>query len=436
MSKNDKFCIMPFICNHNMSSGLIKMCCITEDPIVDDFGKSYFIGNQSIDEVWNSNFMKVVRKRMLENKHLDMCKNCYQIEDAGGSSLRQEYNEQLLEKFNDFVEEAKDNDGKIKTFPPYVELRTGNKCNSACRMCNTNDSSLIYKENLHIRHTLKDKGFDAETVQHGYNGIGNPEKIIFGPANVQMWSRVLNLDAHFDEVIENIKHIKHLTISGGEPFLLEKTPILLEEIANKNPEMDLSINTNGSILTDKIVSALKRIKSVRLCVSIDGYGLVQEYIRHPLKWDKIEKNLKKLYELKSSNFFLTFNITVQSFNIFNLDVLLKKLIHNYPQCHVNLSTLTNPDYLCIQNLPDAAKQSASDNNIKFCNYLKTLHFEDKYQELHKQTMIDQLTAINSFMIAKAYDEELFKRLLANVKIYDHYRKQKLEDFIPDLARHL
>lgn len=436
LSKSESFCIMPFICMHNMSNGLMKMCCITENPIVDDFGKNFYIGNQPVEEVWNSNFMKSARKKMLSGEKINPCKNCYNVEQSGATSLRQSYNDQYFESFRNHVEESIEKNGKITNFPAFIELRTGNTCNSACRMCNTNDSSLIYKENTHIHNTLKDKIQDPEVVSRGYITLGDPEYVIFGSSNDRMSTRVMNLDAHFNEVIENIKDIKFLTLSGGEPFLLEKTYSLLQEIVEKNPNITLYVNTNGSILTDKLVDLLKKIKEVRICVSIDGYESVQEYIRHPLKWKKINKNLNKLNTLRNKNFFLNFNITVQSFNILNLEDIIMKLLVDYSGAYVNLSILTSPDHFCIQNIPDEAKDLVKERNKNIIEKIKSIKNLRDYEKYNANSVINQLQDINSFMLAKPMDQELFKRLQANIKIYDLYRNQKIEDYIPDWKQFL
>ncbi len=430
--KRDSFCIMPFIHLHNMSSGLMKMCCITEKPIVDDFGKTVFIGNQPINEVWNNNFMQTVRKFMLEGKELSLCKDCYDVEDSGGKSLRNEYNENYKEQFTQFIDEAKTNDGKIKTFPPFIELRTGNNCNSACRMCNTNDSSLVYKENTEIHKTLKSNGFDSRTVEHGYRMMGDPEKIIFGLQDDRMQTRVMDLDKHFDEIIENIHHIKLITLSGGEPFLLEKTAVLLEELANKNPNVILYINTNGSILSDRLISALKRIEEVRICVSLDGHGAIQEYIRYPLKWEKIERNIYQLKSLTKKGFYLNFNITVQALNVLNLDPLLTMLVTDFIGHHVNLSFLTNPTHFAVQQLPQAVKERAVELNKELANKINLVPSLPGYFTENKVRLAERLLELNSFMLAEtAPNPEMFERFKANIKIYDYYRKQQLADYAPD-----
>lgn len=431
--KRDSFCIMPFMHLHNMSNGLMKMCCMTENPIVDDFGKTLFIGNQSISEVWNNNFLKTVRNRMLQGEEIPLCTNCYRIEDSGGKSLRNEYNENYKDKFISFVDEAIQNNGEIKTFPPFIELRTGNTCNSACRMCNTNDSSLVYKENTEIHNTLRANSvFDGQTIGLGYNMMGDPERIIFSPFNEKLSSRVMNLDKHFDEIIENIEKIKIITLSGGEPFLLEKTIHLLEVLGKKNPDVVLYVNTNGSVLSDRLVTALEKIGEVRICVSIDGYGSVQEYIRYPLSWNKIEKNIYKIKALTRKNFYLNFNVTVQALNILNLAPLLTMLVRDFSGQHTNLSFLNSPEHFSIQNLPLDVKEHAAKINENLSKEIREIKTGLGYYTNNKNRLADRLLELNSFMMSeKNPNPEIFEKFKANIKIYDHYRKQDIKNYIPD-----
>jgi len=431
--KRETFCIMPFVHLHNMSSGLLKMCCITETPLTDSFGKTVFVGNQPIEEVWNSHFLIAARQKLLANEELPTCTNCYKVEDSGGTSLRQEYNKFYKEEFIEFVKEAEENNGVVKTFPAFIELRTGNTCNSSCRMCNSNDSSLVHKENITIHNTLKEKNFDSKTVEYGYQMIGNPDKIIFGLENDRLSTTKIDINQHIDNIIANVENISLITLSGGEPFLLEKTEELIEVIADKNPSIRLHINTNGSVVSDKILRALQKISEVRICVSVDGYGLVQEYIRHPLKWKKIETNLDRLSLLSRKGFYITFNVTVQAFNILNLDELLLLLAARYPHSHVNLSILNSPPFFDIKQLPLHIKEEAVQRNIKLSDRLKEIPTSIEYVKENNTTLANRLLEINAYMMTHAADDDKLDRLKANIKVYDHYRNQNINDFIPDLA---
>lgn len=410
-----------------MSNGILKMCCLSEEPFTDSAGNSFFVGNQSIDDVWNSESIISVRRLMLNNQEVSACSHCYNIESNGGRSLRQEYNKQYLKKNNSVIEYAKQHNGYIKQFPSFLELRTGNSCNSACRMCNTNDSSLVYKENTEILKMIEDSSFDTNIKNHVEYAVGDPNVIIFGKLNERINTVSTDINKHIDEVIENICSINTITLSGGEPFLLEKTTELLEVMSLKNPDIKLNINTNGSIAGDKIIKSLTKLNNVHLCVSIDGYDKVNEYIRYPLKWSKIKKNIEKFSNLKNNGFHLSFNTTVQMLNIFDISDLIKFIINDYPDHHLNLSVLSRPYHLNIQNLPDNIKDTVIKKNLELIHELK---------EYAPAYIISSIETINSFLKSKPGDKLYYDTFKSSVIVYDTFRTHSINEYIPTWREYL
>lgn len=431
MENKKVFCIMPFMHLHNMSNGLLKICCLTERSIVDDFGNDYFIGNQSVSEVWNSNYMKKVREHMLDGTELELCKLCYKNEESGVRSLRQEYNEQYYEKNKDLVEEAKNNNNEIKSFPRFVELRTGNTCNSACRMCNSNDSHLIYKENKNILSSIHENSEISKDAKDNSSVIiGNPERIIFGNYNTELSAVQLDVEQHMDEVIDNLHNITNMTLSGGEPFLLPKTIYLLEKIADINPNIFLYINTNGTVVSDKILNILKRLNHVTLSASIDGVDGVQEYIRYPLKWNKVRDNLDKFYQIQTKKFRLTFNVTVQTLNILDLHYIVKYMKERYPESYLNLTLLHNPLHLNIEYLPTNVKKKAIKSNKKLLKYLNNVKVSEPIYEKNILDLKSKIESLIHLLENSKENEKYYRRFLHSIEIFDHYRKQNIRDLIP------
>ena len=416
-----------------MSNGLIKMCCQMEIPIVDDFGRSQFVGNQPIETVWNSNFLKSARRMMIENREVPVCTNCYQIEDSGAKSLRQEYNDQYLDKNRHIVETAKNNEYTVNQFPSFLELRTGNACNSACRMCNSNDSSLVYIENSQVLKMLKTDPFELSEDDHSQTIVPDPNIIIFGRSEERIDVVAPDIDKYLDEVMANINSIDTITLSGGEPFLLERTADLLELMSVENPNIKLNINTNGSIASDKIINALSKLNDVHLCISIDGYGPVNEYIRYPLKWSKIEKNIGKFNTLCREGFYLSFNVTVQSFNAFDLLNIVKFVGESCPTAHLNLSPLSSPFYMSLQSLPTDIKNIITEEHKKVGEFI----INSNMFELFRDELIDSLKGINKFMnLVYTQDNLNFNMFKSNIKVYDKYRNQSIHEFIPEWSKYL
>lgn len=442
--RNDSFCIMPFIHLHNVSSGLFKVCCNAKKPINDEFGKNYFVGNQSIDEVFNSNFMKKIRQLMLDNKSVPLCVECYNIEDNNGKSLRQEYNQQYKEKYINFVESARNNSYAIENFPPFIELRTGSVCNSACRMCNGNESTLVYKENKNMLKELDSAKSTQESKKVLKHLIGDPDKVIFGSMVWGLWqdnlSEIkLDVNAHLDEVICNIEKIDSITLSGGEPLLLDKTAEILEIIADKNPNIKLQINTNGSIASSKVLDALNRLNNVHLSVSIDGLEKVHEYIRYPLKWSKIEDNIEKFYQIqeqRQGKFYLSFNLTVQNLNVFNITDTIRFLLDKYPKHSLtNINHLHFPDIYRINIIPESIKiRLIADFNqlIKELNSPQVL--QKGWHDWNIAHIERSLRSLIRFLNKEKFNQELFENFISSLGIYDYFRNQNAQEVVPNWMR--
>ena len=83
MNNSCTFCMHPFTGLATREDGAIKVCC-----------RSLPIGNikdMSLEEAWNSDKMKQVRKQVLNGERPDVCQPCFDLEDQGVQSLRQRH---------------------------------------------------------------------------------------------------------------------------------------------------------------------------------------------------------------------------------------------------------------------------------------------------------------------------------------------------------
>jgi sulfatase maturation enzyme AslB (radical SAM superfamily) len=114
------------------------------------------------------------------------------------------------------------------------------------------------------------------------------------------------------------KTVKIITFRGGEPLLSKTNFHILEQlILAGNTECFISVSTNGSITPSLYQEKLlKQFKNLNFSFSIDGTGPVFEYIRYPLKWSDIEKNLAWCIE---KNIMISINYTVSNLAVFYHD---------------------------------------------------------------------------------------------------------------------
>ena len=134
-----KGCILPWIHLYGDVQGQYKLCC--HIPTKDSVG-TY---KEPISSIFNNEKYNKIRNQMLSGGVPKMCKKtCYDIEDLGGESNRQQVNKRFgkFAKLQDFTSK----DGSISNDPIYLDIRFGNKCNFKCRICGTFASSAWFKD--------------------------------------------------------------------------------------------------------------------------------------------------------------------------------------------------------------------------------------------------------------------------------------------------
>ena len=138
MSKT--FCILPWMHLATTSTGNLRVCCNSvpgKNLIAKEDGTPYKLNKDSLEEAWNSEVYKTIRKQMLDGERPEMCTRCFREEDAGIHSARQAWNE----KWKKDIKYTVNAPFSIK----YVDLRLGNLCNLKCRMCNPYSSNQTKK---------------------------------------------------------------------------------------------------------------------------------------------------------------------------------------------------------------------------------------------------------------------------------------------------
>lgn len=396
MKKNNKsnFCIRPFNSSLIQTNSDIKICCQIKPELTEFKNNSnYNIKNNTIEEWWNSDYIKYVRKNILENKRLKECSNCWKKEDADLISHRNESNFEYKSIFQNKFEQhlkllKKDN----LPFPEDIELQITNLCNLKCQMCGGKESSKLLVENNALGfENLKQKDYEL---------------------NESEYLKIENI----------IKHdLSLLNLRGGEP-LFNKTVInLLSQLVKNKKSKDilLHITTNGTICNDKIINLLKDFKKVRLMISIEGVEKCNEYIRFPSKWNEIKNNINEFKKL--DNVYIYVNTVVQNLNILYLDELISYCYEN--NLFINLCKLETPIYLDMLNLPKKLLDKA---------YQKLLKIEEK-KLIHTTNFKEILVLLEKKLKNYSLDENIYQQFVDMIKKRDNYRKVHIKDYITELS---
>lgn len=209
--------------------------------------------------------------------------------------------------------------GKV-TAPIYVRIKPTNVCNMDCWWC-------IYKHSFSGMHELSP---DRETDYHGTVAQLPKEKL---------W-----------EIIEDLAEmgVKAVTFSGGgEPLMHPAITEIMQHTLDLG--IDLSIITNGQLLTGPRAEILGRGKWVRVSVDYNTPEQLQEF-RHvdPRFFAAVLANLKAFSKTKDPACDLFINYIVHRKNFSGLTEAAK-LFKAHGVENIRFSPMWTPDFLAYHD---------------------------------------------------------------------------------------
>lgn len=363
------FCVFPFFNLNSNTDGSVKLCCNIRDNvhIKDDAGVDFNLGKDPIQKIWNSAYLKDVRKKMLSGQEVSDCSDCYKHEKLTGSSSRTQSNKQWLE--NSTVKENIEqfvNTGK----PPKLsslELRLGNTCNLTCNSCwgysssRSNDERLKLLEDPELNNTLKSEWQVEKTI----------------PANINRWFLE---DQYQQNILTVSPNLERIYLTGGEPTLIKQNRVLLQNLLDQNNNnCFVSFTTNGTIGDPELLELLKQFPNNEIQISLDGVYDQANYIRYPTDWDVLKTNIESFANIDNIN--IVFYTVISAYNLYSLadiwnfidDLAMKRPVRWYPIC------LDNPAYLHSYIWPREERLRAK---AYLEEKMKTLKFMTKYSGQH------------------------------------------------------
>lgn len=273
-SNNKTICPYPFTHSYIGSQYERKLCCISKD--IDPSKKT------TLDEFWNSSFMRETRKKMVVGEKIDHCSRCYYFEEVGVPSLREESlrNYQLTELLKTYDHET----GAMTSGPTYFDHRTIH-CNLQCMSCG---------------HTY------SSTHMNLFEKMWN-SKIKF------------ELDTEYErqsaeDIIKSLikKECKNIYWAGGEPMMSKVHWMVVEKMEelSKDPEysdyikgIGVHYNTNLTRITwnGKPIPEMLEFYQPSIQASIDGTHETFEYCRDGASWESVSSNWDSYFEKLNVN---------------------------------------------------------------------------------------------------------------------------------------
>jgi hypothetical protein len=264
------------------------MCCASREPAqsfeqyIDTNAGSGKYHPLTLEEHWNSEPMRSVRRRMLANETLPECAVCN--EKLLNTDVYRSYFNRMFGHRRDEVLAATDDTGYTTAKPVSWDYRFSNLCNFKCRMCGDMLSS----------------SWETEQRTHGMLDLSNPRNNWMQPEIRKEISQFQDtqIEAEFAQAV-NEHRVEEVYWVGGEPLMYEQHWRYMKQIVAQGDgeRVYARYNTNLSRVDYQGVNLyrdiLAHLRDWQVCASLDGTGRTGEYIRTGLDYAQWLANFKQ-----------------------------------------------------------------------------------------------------------------------------------------------
>lgn len=297
------FCVLPWIHLFVSEYGEFFPCCHREPEVSalrDDEGLKINANEKNSSlKAYHSKDLKDLRAQFLRGEYPERCRQCWTLEKRNLNSSRVHFNNVYQDEIETLLESHSNQDANTLRF---MDIRMGNKCNLACRMCTPQFTKHLIKE--HREFEQRPDKFHLEEELNWYES-----------------------DEFWEGLTSKAESLDRINLAGGEPLLVKRGLVFLQKLIDLDYAKNITLTymTNLTILPREIYDIWPKFKAVEISASIDGFGEVNNYIRHPSKWEIVEKNYHKLQSQASKLNIKAFSIgtVVQCYNVFSLEKLYR-----------------------------------------------------------------------------------------------------------------
>lgn len=324
-----------------------RMCCASREPaqnfeqyIDTSTGTGRYIP-LTLEEHWNGDHMRDVRRRMMAGEILPECEVCN--DKLLNTSVYRTYFDHLFGNKYELAQELTTPDGYTTMKPVSWDYRFSNLCNFKCRMCGDMLSS----------------AWESEQRANDMINWSNPKNNWMLPEVKEEITAFQDsvIEQEFSDAVEQHR-VEEVYWVGGEPLMYEQHWRYMKRIIElgDGPRVYARYNTNLSRChyggVDLFSDILDHIRDYQICASLDGTGAVGEYIRTGLRYDSWIENFRRAvaHRRYSRQVRIDFTLTLPGLfeveNImqlaqeFNTDVLAKVVFSFTPD--IILSPLALP----------------------------------------------------------------------------------------------
>jgi len=265
-----------------------RLCCASREPAqsfeqyIDTKSGTGTYTPMTLDQHWNSEHMRSVRRRMIAGETLPECDVC-NSQLLNTDVYRSYFNRLFAHKYDECMA-ATDTSGFTTIKPVSWDYRFSNLCNFKCRMCGDMLSS----------------SWETEQRQHNMVDWSNGKNAWMQPAVRKQISQFQDtqIEQEFADAVEQHR-VEEIYWVGGEPLMYEQHWRYMRRIIELGDGKNVyaRYNTNLSRIeyggTNLYRDILSNLRDWQICASLDGTGPTGEYIRTGLDYSTYVVNFKQ-----------------------------------------------------------------------------------------------------------------------------------------------
>lgn len=314
MNKSESLCLAPWTHTYLSPQTERRLCCASREPaqnfqqyIDTSAGSGKYIPI-TLDEHWNSEHMRSVRRRMLSGDTLSECEVCN--DKLLNTDVYKTYFWRLFKHKLQDVYNSTDSTGATTLQPVSWDYRFSNLCNFKCRMCGDMLSS----------------AWESEQKTHNMVDWSNPKNNWQLPKVREQINQFQDtqIEAEFSQAVEEHR-IEEVYWVGGEPLMYEQHWRYMQRIVELGDggRVYARYNTNLSRVDFRGVNLyrdiLSHVRDWQICASLDGTGIIGEYIRTGLDYVQFCKNFEQGLTLQKNSRQMRLDFTLTLPGMFEVD---------------------------------------------------------------------------------------------------------------------
>ena len=284
----ESLCMAPWTHTYLSPQTERRMCCASREPAqnfaqyIDTAAGTGTYTPVTLDEHWNSDHMRSVRRRMLAGETLPECDVCNS--KLLNTDVYRTYFWHLFRHKYDDIAATTDATGRTSMLPVSWDYRFSNLCNFKCRTCGDMLSS----------------AWETEQKQHNMVDRANSKNNWMVPEirkEISLFQDT-QIEAEFSEAVEQHR-VEEIYWVGGEPLMYEQHWRYMKRIVElgDGPKLYARYNTNLSRVNYRGINLyndiLKNVRDWQICASLDGTGHTGEYIRTGLHYESFLENFRQ-----------------------------------------------------------------------------------------------------------------------------------------------